>query len=124
MTCFFGLLCNYNSSGLLTSYVTIKYTNGEYRNFKSSSYFLLRYLRLTPQLGVFLLLTSLLPPLFDGPLWQGYMSKLTDRCYTRWWLNVLYLQNIIDIENIVSCTVTCMLYVTNISSHRELIKCE
>jgi len=91
-----------NYSGLLTSYVVLKYTKGNFANFKVMPFIVFRILRLTPQLVIFLLLTSLLPPLFDGPLWLSYMSKLTERCYTGWWRNVAYVQNLVDIEDIVS----------------------
>jgi len=88
-------------SGLLTSYVTLKYTRGEFERFHSLSFLALRYLRLTPQLAVFILLTILLPALFDGPLWKRYIA-ITDQCYENWWLNIFYLQNIINPGRIVS----------------------
>ena len=90
-------------SGLLTSYVTIKYTHGKFENFDSWMFLILRYIRLTPQLAVFILLTLLLPTLFDGPIWKSYIS-LTDQCYDNWILNLMYMQNIIKIGNIVSIT--------------------
>ena len=89
-------------SGLLTSYVTIKYTRGDYKNFRYLSFLLLRILRLTPQLGAFMLLLSLLPPMFDGPLWKIYLNEVTDKCYKTWWHNLVYMQNLIDVDNIVS----------------------
>jgi len=87
-------------SGLLTSYVTIKYTQGKFENFDSWMFLTLRYLRLTPQLAVFILLTILLPALFDGPLWKSYIA-ITDQCYENWWLNIFYLQNLINCGRIV-----------------------
>lgn len=89
-------------SGLLTSYVTLKYTNGEYKNFKFSSFLWLRYLRLTPQIGVFMILLSLLPPMFDGPVWRNYVGHTVDTCYRTWWRNIVYINNIFDVRNMVS----------------------
>ncbi|XP_027196960.2 nose resistant to fluoxetine protein 6-like [Dermatophagoides pteronyssinus] len=87
-------------SGLLTSYVTFKYTQNDYRKFRYIPYTFLRYLRLTPQLIAFMLLLSLLPPLYDGPLWSTYMNNVMDKCSLTWWHNILYLQNVIDVQNI------------------------
>ncbi len=97
------LICSFFFfSGLLTSYVVLKFTRGEYKNFKYFDYIVLRWCRLTPQLIIFLLITSLLPPLFDGPIWQTYMQPIQNNCYKNWWLNALYLQNFVDIGNIVN----------------------
>lgn len=98
----FPLLTNSPPSGLLTSYVVIKYTYGEYKNFGYISFFVLRYLRLTPQLGIFLLFSSMVPPLFDGPIWNSYISKMSEKCYVSWWRNLIYVHNLFDLENIVS----------------------
>lgn len=88
-------------SGLLTSYMALKLTGGSYKKFSYFSFFALRYLRLTPQLAIFLLLTTLLPPLFDGPIWFSYMGKITDNCSRTWWHSLLYLQDFLDFEHIV-----------------------
>ncbi len=87
-------------SGLLTSYMALKLTGGSYKKFSYISFFALRYLRLTPQLAIFLLLTTLLPPLFDGPIWFSYMGKISDNCARTWWHSLLYLQDFIDFEHI------------------------
>ena len=89
-------------SGLLTSYVTLKISGGDLKRFKVIPYIFVRYLRLTPQLSVFMLLSTLFPYMFNGPLWGRYMSFLVDRCKTNWWVNMIYMQNLINVENIVS----------------------
>lgn len=109
-------------SGLLTSYVVLKFTRGEYRNFKYFDFIVLRWARLTPQLIIFLLITSLLPPLFDGPIWQTYMQPIQDNCYKNWWLNALYLQNFVDIGNIVSF-LKLTIFVFNNCSHFLCLVC-
>lgn len=89
-------------SGMLTSYVTLKYTRGQYSNFSWFPFLILRYLRLTPQFAVFLLLLSLLPPMFDGPVWLNYVGPVAETCANNWWLNVLYMHNLVDVKYIVS----------------------
>lgn len=89
-------------TGLLTSYITLGYTKGKLENFSSIAYLVLRYLRLTPQLVAFMLLTSLLPIMFDGPLWKMYNDRMIGQCHRTWWHNLIYMQNIIENENIVS----------------------
>ena len=88
-----------NHSGLLTSYVTFKYTKGSFQNFSIFGYVLIRYLRLTPQLGFYLLFSTLLPLLASGPVWSRNMSFMLERCYTTWWRNMLYIQNTYDMPN-------------------------
>ncbi len=88
-------------SGLLTAYVTLKYTGGRYERFSSVMFITLRYLRLTPQLAIWMLFTILLPALFDGPLWKRYIA-VTEQCYDNWWVNIAYLQNLVDVGRIVS----------------------
>jgi len=88
-------------SGLLTSYVTLKLTGGQLSRFKVWPYLILRYLRLTPQVIAFLWASSLLPPLFDGPIWREYIGKIEARCYQNWWLTLLYVQNFFDVKNMV-----------------------
>lgn len=88
-------------TGLLTSYITLGYTKGKLENFNSIAFIVLRYLRLTPQLVAFMLLTSLLPIMFDGPLWTMYNDRMIGQCHRTWWHNLIYMQNIIDNENIV-----------------------
>ncbi|XP_027205919.2 nose resistant to fluoxetine protein 6-like isoform X1 [Dermatophagoides pteronyssinus] len=87
-------------TGLLTSYITLGYTKGKLENFNSIAFIVLRYLRLTPQLVAFMLLTSLLPIMFDGPLWTMYNDRMIGQCHRTWWHNLIYMQNIIDNENI------------------------
>ncbi|XP_075589358.1 nose resistant to fluoxetine protein 6-like isoform X3 [Dermatophagoides farinae] len=87
-------------TGLLTSYITLGYTKGKLENFSSIAYLVLRYLRLTPQLVAFMLLTSLLPIMFDGPLWKMYNDRMIGQCHRTWWHNLIYMQNIIENENI------------------------
>ncbi|KPM07832.1 Acyltransferase-like protein 3 [Sarcoptes scabiei] len=89
-------------SGLLTSYVTLRYSKGNFKNFNLFGYLVLRYLRLTPQMISFLFMLILLPPMFDGPLWSIYIDQFIQKCERNWWKNFIYAQNVWDTANIVS----------------------
>ncbi|KAI2807798.1 hypothetical protein BLOT_005737 [Blomia tropicalis] len=89
-------------SGLLTSYITLNFANRTYHKFSCISFLTLRYARLTPQLAVFMLLTALLPTMYDGPIWNSYMDKIVNNCAANWWVNLAYMQNFIDFEHICS----------------------
>lgn len=79
----------------------MKYTRGDYKNLNKTTYMLLRYFRLTPQLILFMLLLTLFPPMFDGPIWSQLMTTISNQCSKTWWHNLIYLQNLIDIDNMV-----------------------
>jgi len=91
---------NYKS-GLLTTYITLKYTEGKYENFNKIGFLISRYIRLTPQLAIFLLLSTLLPLLGSGPVWTQQISFQINNCYNNWWQNLIYLQTFIDVKNLV-----------------------
>ncbi len=76
-------------------------TKGNLKNFSSFGFLFARFIRLTPQLAIFLLLNFLLPLMASGPVWRELTDTLMDRCYKNWWLNVLYLQNFINVKEMV-----------------------
>ncbi len=96
-------------SGFLTAIVTLKYTAGQYRRFRYLEFLTLRWARLTPQLALFLLLSVGLvagpsnsaSTTFNGPLWSAYVRPLVSACEANWWLNLLYLQNLVNTNAIV-----------------------
>lgn len=90
-----------NFSGLLTTYITLSITKGNLKNFSSFGFLFARFIRLTPQLAIFLLLNFLLPLMASGPVWRELTDTLMDKCYKNWWLNVLYLQNFINVKEMV-----------------------
>lgn len=62
-----------------------------------------RYVRLTPAyLAVIALYATWLPKLGSGPLWDERMLTEQQRCRNSWWLNVLYINNYVGTEEIVS----------------------
>ncbi|KAG9509868.1 Nose resistant to fluoxetine protein 6 [Fragariocoptes setiger] len=79
-------------SGLLTSYGTYRMTNGKVNRFKSFYFVLSRYIRLTPQLVIVMLMFLLLPLIGEGPMLNGKMEYEAGKCYRFWWVNMLYLQ--------------------------------
>ncbi|CAG2103571.1 unnamed protein product, partial [Medioppia subpectinata] len=82
--------------GMLTSFISLKYTSGKLYRFNALGFLLVRYLRLTPQLFVFMLLTFLMPlgGWASGPLWRETITPIIDNCSTNWWWNVFYIQNL------------------------------
>ena len=61
-----------------------------------------RYLRLTPLLFMSILFSvSLLRFFGSGPIWPQTMS-MTDTCKTYWWSVLLYLQNYVNPNKMVS----------------------
>lgn len=89
-------------SGLLTTYVTWSITRGEYRRFNKFAFLISRYLRLTPQVMLVVLLFIVFPMVGDGPYWKGLIQKESDNCKQNWWVNALYLQAFIKQDKIVS----------------------
>ncbi|XP_054157260.1 nose resistant to fluoxetine protein 6-like [Oppia nitens] len=86
-------------SGILTSYITYKLTNGDSTKFNGFAYFITRYLRLTPQMAIFMLISFLIPLIGSGPIWHEFIDPVMDKCYNNFWQNFIFLQNIIDVEN-------------------------
>ncbi|RWS05338.1 Nose resistant to fluoxetine protein 6-like protein, partial [Dinothrombium tinctorium] len=87
-------------SGLLTSYVTWSTVGGDYTNFSSVWYLLSRYFRLTPGLLAAIGGTLFLPLFGSGPLWHEIIDPVVNGCKTNWWVNLLFLQNYINEEQI------------------------
>nr|XP_027196789.1 nose resistant to fluoxetine protein 6-like [Dermatophagoides pteronyssinus] len=89
-------------SGLLTSIVTFKHTKGDYRKFQYIPFILMRYLRLTPQLIMYMLLDSFTSVLSNGPSWSLYSKRITYQCSKTWWYNLFYIQNWFNLFDICS----------------------
>lgn len=87
-------------SGLLTTYVTWSITRGNYNRFNKFAFLISRYLRLTPQVLLVILLFIIFPLMGDGPYWKGLIQKESENCKKNWWVNALYLQAFIKQDNI------------------------
>ena len=83
---------------MLTSYITLQYTNAELSRFSTTGFLISKYLRLTPQL-IFYILGIYLIPLggwASGPIWNETMSPVIENCSERWWWNLLFIQNFVN----------------------------
>lgn len=87
-------------SGLLTTYVTWTITRGQYKRFNKFAFLISRYLRLTPQVLLVILLFIVFPMMGDGPYWRGLIQKESENCKRNWWVNALYLQAFVKQDQI------------------------
>ena len=80
---------------MLTTYITYQYTRGQYSNFNLIGFLVPRFLRLTPQILILILLTFLLPlgGWASGPIWKETIDPVIENCYSNWWWDLFYLQN-------------------------------
>ncbi|XP_076437040.1 nose resistant to fluoxetine protein 6-like [Babylonia areolata] len=83
-------------SGCLTAVVFLREVGEEagVRVKNVVTYFVHRYVRLTPAYAVTIMaLTCLLPYMSDGPSWTQDTRDYYLPCQTRWWTNLLYVNN-------------------------------
>lgn len=81
-------------SGLLLSWIGMKEIEKRKGRINVPLMYLHRYLRLTPMVAfIMLYVMSLLKFFGDGPLFDDYLSRATDKCEIYWWMNLLYIQN-------------------------------
>lgn len=70
--------------------------------------YLHRYLRLTPLLAITILSTvSLLRFMGNGPLWPMMFNFISKQCESNWWSTILYVQNYVHPNNMVSFSNKC-----------------
>jgi len=79
-------------SGLLSAYIIFSLDI----KFNGLLYTVARYMRLTPQLIIIILMFFLLPLMGDGPLYRQFTDVHAERCFKNFWLNLLYLQSYIN----------------------------
>lgn len=90
-------------SGLLTTYSTWKVVPSK-KSFNSWLFILARYWRVTPTFFATIILTFLVPLLSSGPTWHEMVDPVVEGCQSNWWINLLYLHNWFNMDNIVSFT--------------------
>lgn len=44
---------------------------------------------------------TILPYMGDGPRWMEVIARYYDTCKINWWLNALYIQNLVDVPRMV-----------------------
>lgn len=65
-------------------------------------FYLHRFLRLTPALAaVIFFQVSLYRHLGNGPIWKKFTRKMIANCEKNWWAALLYIQNHVDVNNMV-----------------------
>lgn len=102
---FFSVDTFFLISGLLTCFLFLRHF--EQTNLKFSFWFMIKYYvhrvwRLSPPYFICLLISIHLSPYFgQGPLYpqDGYEY---DRCRTSWYWNILYVNNLVNTENMVN----------------------
>lgn len=73
--------------------------------------YMFRYIRLTPAyLAIIALYGTWLPKLGSGPLWDRRMNLEQERCQSSWWLNLLYINNYIGNDNLVSSMIKTKIF--------------
>ncbi|XP_077505446.1 nose resistant to fluoxetine protein 6-like [Amblyomma americanum] len=78
-------------SGILVAYNSLRKLEKCQGSFNPFSYFLHRYLRLTPAFLLVSLLMILLPLTGSGPVWNETLQPFAKACEKRWWTNILYI---------------------------------
>lgn len=90
-------------SGFLFAHLLMVELEKRHGNVNFLVVFLGRYIRLTPAyLAVIALYSTWLPKLGSGPLWDSRMGLEQERCQSSWWINLLYVNNYIGTDKIVS----------------------
>jgi peptidoglycan/LPS O-acetylase OafA/YrhL len=98
---FFSVDSFFFLSGLLVSYLTMREMSRRAAKgakmagvFPFVTYYLHRFLRLTPTYAVVLAIVSqLLPSLGNGPVFSEAADSMTNSCNKYWWTNLLYINN-------------------------------
>ncbi|KAK9886947.1 hypothetical protein WA026_019204 [Henosepilachna vigintioctopunctata] len=87
-------------SGLLLSYVYLRYTKLKNLRINMTSFYLLRICRLTPPLlAVIIIYIAVLKYVSDGPLWPIISGKLASDCIYYGWTNLLFINNFVKITS-------------------------
>lgn len=63
----------------------------------------LRYFRLTPAYAAVIALALVFPLFSSGPLWRETVDAVAQPCYQSWWTNLLYINNFVKTDKLVSC---------------------
>ena len=95
---FFSVDSFFFLSGLLVAYLSMRHMKRKNGRFPFLSYYIHRYLRLTPTYAFVLFFVWLLTmhlgdgPFFSGASWED--SPLYQNCKKYWWTNLLYINNL------------------------------
>ena len=91
---FFSVDTFFFLSGLLVSYLTLREMKRRNGCFPFLTYYLHRYLRLTPTyMFVLFFIWALSIYMGNGPTFQSNMQAVSGYCKSYWWTNLLYINN-------------------------------
>ncbi|XP_071955723.1 nose resistant to fluoxetine protein 6-like [Antedon mediterranea] len=99
-------------SGLLITYLTLKYLQNHGGKLNWVMFYVHRYLRLTPvYMMVIFIFTTLAPHFANGPLYQSVFDpnaapgeeSQVSYCQKYWWTNLLYINNLYPSNNLEEC---------------------
>ncbi|KAJ4452119.1 hypothetical protein ANN_03636 [Periplaneta americana] len=83
--------------GLLLCYTFMRYWEKN-PSFNAISFYLQRYIRLTPPYAfVIFFYASLMYHLGSGPMWNQWVGVNRDYCLANWWTNLLYINNYVNV---------------------------
>lgn len=89
-------------SGFLTCYALVQELSKR-RRLNISNVFLYRWMRITPVYMVVVgFYATLLKRLGDGPIWDERVLREVERCQQNWWANLLYINNYVNVQGLVS----------------------
>ncbi|CAL1266605.1 unnamed protein product [Larinioides sclopetarius] len=86
-------------SGFLLVYATWKKLEKSEGKLDLFMFFVHKYWRMTPGLGLMILLLFALPTIGSGPLWNSALEPPVGACEHHWWTNLLYINNFWGSEN-------------------------
>ncbi|XP_046748813.1 uncharacterized protein LOC124412735 [Diprion similis] len=87
-------------SGFLTTHQLLKSIGSARNKFNFTEICLRRYIKLTPCIVVLILFTAFcLRHIGSGPVWEHLIGIMVDSCRENWWTNIVYLQNVINPQN-------------------------
>lgn len=88
-------------SGLLVAYNIMKVLDKSKGKLNLPMFYLHRYLRLTPTYAVLVAMgATMLSLLGNGPYW-GVMETQEKYCRDNWWTNLLYINNVVKVDEMV-----------------------
>jgi peptidoglycan/LPS O-acetylase OafA/YrhL len=96
LNAFFSVDSFFVLSGFLTAYMMMKEFDKEkpFTIVQSIGAFIHRYLRITPSYAFILFFTATLGDYIgNGPFWRQLASPGHDACRTKWWRNILYIDD-------------------------------
>lgn len=89
------------SSGIVSCYNTMKRIKNKKSRFNVTLYVIQRVIRILPLMSIFIILTTLLPHLSSGPVWNEFFDTRIGNCYRNWWKNLLFIHNFVETDKMV-----------------------